>query len=152
MSARPTRCAQSRRSGFTLVELLVVLSILGLLVMTASTTLQTALPALALKSAAQILADDLRATRRSALLQGRETSFTLLPGAYAPGEGVRPRALPDGTGIRLAAVRARPGAAPDVIRFFADGSSTGGRVELLLGKRTRAIEIDWLTGRVLVDE
>ncbi len=34
------------------------------------------------------------------------------------------------------------------IRFFPDGSSTGGRVTLAAGERKYLIDVDWLTGRV----
>ena len=36
------------------------------------------------------------------------------------------------------------------VRFFADGSSTGGRVTLMVGERSYAVDVDWLTGRVRV--
>ena len=38
------------------------------------------------------------------------------------------------------------------IRFFPDGSSTGGRVTLMVGERSYAVDVDWLTGRVRVLE
>ncbi len=44
---------------------------------------------------------------------------------------------------------ARKGAAP-AIRFDPDGSSTGGRIDLVEGKRKLEIGVDWLTGRVRV--
>ena len=34
------------------------------------------------------------------------------------------------------------------IRFFPDGSSTGGRVTLASGERKYLVDVDWLTGRV----
>ncbi len=38
------------------------------------------------------------------------------------------------------------------IRFFPDGASTGGNVELSLGEVVWRIEINWLTGEVVVIE
>jgi general secretion pathway protein H len=38
------------------------------------------------------------------------------------------------------------------IRFFADGSATGGTVLFKNGERLAAIKVDWLTGRVRRDE
>jgi hypothetical protein len=35
-----------------------------------------------------------------------------------------------------------------VIRFFGDGSSTGGSVTILQGERRSDVTVDWLTGRV----
>jgi general secretion pathway protein H len=140
------------RSGFTLIELMVVLSILALLMVSATSAVSASLPAMHLRSATRILADDLRATRRAALLQRRELALSLRPGGYISGDGDRPPALPVGMVIRLVDVPGGSAAAPDRVRFFADGSSTGGRLELRLGERHSAIAIDWLTGRVRVDE
>ncbi len=38
------------------------------------------------------------------------------------------------------------------IRFFADGGSNGGRVTLAAGTRKYDIDIDWLTGRVAIQD
>jgi general secretion pathway protein H len=35
-----------------------------------------------------------------------------------------------------------------IIRFFPDGSSTGGRVTLIAGNRKRLVDVNWLTGSV----
>ena len=34
------------------------------------------------------------------------------------------------------------------VRFFPDGSSTGGRITLSLAERRYMVDVDWLTGRV----
>ncbi len=38
------------------------------------------------------------------------------------------------------------------IRFFPDGSSTGGRITLELGENKRQIDVNWLTGQVEIDD
>ena len=38
------------------------------------------------------------------------------------------------------------------IRFFPDGSSTGGRVTLIGQGQTRVVDINWLTGEVRIGE
>ena len=38
------------------------------------------------------------------------------------------------------------------MRFFADGGSNGGRVTLAAGERKFDIDIDWLTGRVAIQD
>ena len=38
------------------------------------------------------------------------------------------------------------------IRFFADGSSTGGRITLKHGKTAWQIDINWLTGQIELDD
>lgn len=38
------------------------------------------------------------------------------------------------------------------IRFFPDGSSTGGRIKIEWGKYFRQIDVNWITGKVIVNE
>ncbi|MGA7117479.1 MAG: hypothetical protein WBY12_09835 [Hyphomicrobium sp.] len=38
------------------------------------------------------------------------------------------------------------------MRFFPDGSSTGGRVTLVAGERKRLLDINWLTGAVIIKD
>jgi general secretion pathway protein H len=38
------------------------------------------------------------------------------------------------------------------IRFFPDGSSTGGSISLASGRETHTVVVDWLTGRVRISE
>ncbi|MEI9984494.1 MAG: hypothetical protein WDN69_15580 [Aliidongia sp.] len=132
--------------------MLVVLGILGVLALTVTGGLSASLPALRLRAATRILADDLRATRRMAMLQEREATLFVMPDRYASSDGTRPEALPPGTRLSLAEVPRNRGETADRVRFFSDGSSTGGRLQLWLGERHSAIAIDWLTGRVRVDE
>lgn len=141
-----------RKEGFTLIELLVVLCILGLLVSSVPSGLSASLPGLRLRAATRILADDLRAARRAALLQEHEAIVRVMSDRYVSGNGDRPQLLPAGTRLTLADASGGTGTEADRIRFFADGSSTGGRVELRLGQRHSAIAIDWLTGRISIDD
>jgi general secretion pathway protein H len=38
------------------------------------------------------------------------------------------------------------------IRFYPDGSSTGGRITVSSGERKYLVDVDWLTGRVAINE
>ena len=38
------------------------------------------------------------------------------------------------------------------IRFYADGSSTGGRITVSAGERKYLVDVDWLTGRVSIGD
>ena len=38
------------------------------------------------------------------------------------------------------------------IRFYPDGSSTGGRITVASGERKFLVDVDWLTGRVTIGD
>ena len=38
------------------------------------------------------------------------------------------------------------------IRFYPDGSSTGGRITVASGERKYLVDVDWLTGRVSITD
>jgi general secretion pathway protein H len=59
--------------------------------------------------------------------------------------------LPDNMAISLVTARSeldtdRVGK----IRFFPDGTSTGGRITLARGERKYGVDINWLTGQVVI--
>jgi general secretion pathway protein H len=65
----------------------------------------------------------------------------------------KPRVLPERLELKLYTAQSevrdeRHGA----IRFYPDGSSTGGRVTLAAGERKLLVDVDWLTGRVSIKE
>jgi hypothetical protein len=63
---------------------------------------------------------------------------------------------PDGHGFRLdtGVVMLGPSVlvamTPRVISFAPDGSASGGSLRVQVGRKQRTIQIDWLTGRVIV--
>ncbi|HXC56388.1 MAG TPA: GspH/FimT family pseudopilin [Rhizomicrobium sp.] len=148
----PTRpCAAGsppREAGFTLTELLVVLAIIGLLVAAIPVLLQAALPGARALAAARTLANDLRATRGQAIAAGTATAvrFDASRQIYLLEPGDRARNLPNGVHFSLVSGK------PPQIGFFADGSSNGGVVFVGDGPLRHRVAIDWLTGRVAVDE
>jgi general secretion pathway protein H len=138
-------------AGFTLVELLVVLTLLALLLAAVPPVLSAVAPRLQLSATTRALADDLRASRLAAAEDAVETVLTLdlARRRYRHGPDARERALPDGIGIEIVEAAA---AERDLdragIRFYPDGSSSGGRVAVSHGTRRMFVSVDWLTGRV----
>ena len=144
-----------RQDGFTLIELLVVLAIIALMTVIAAPRFAGALPGAELESGARKLAAGLREARSLAVSINRDVPFTLSGGAnrYAVGANGKSRQLPEKLAISLVTGRAEvTGANQGSIRFFPDGSSTGGRIELTGAGGKRSIEVDWLTGRVRLGE
>ena len=140
-----TRCA-----GFTLVELLVVLAILAIACAAVAGVVHRRGPGLALRSAASEVAANFREARSLAIHTNSETIVTInldsrTVGAADGGE----YAIPQDLGVTLRTATSelkREG--EGAIRFFPDGSSTGGRVTLFADERRYDVVVQWITGRV----
>lgn len=138
-------------AGFTLIELVVVLAILGMLLALLPDELSVAIPGQQLRAAAFQMADDLKDARTRAVVSCEPTSVLI---SLGDGKSIANGAkrFPRGTVLRLDGTA--PGAlsgGEDQIRFFPDGSASGGHITLSAGTRTYVISVDWLTGRVDVD-
>lgn len=143
-------------AGVSLLELLIVLSIMAILA-------AVVLPLLGgsgvstgeLKSAARQVAAGLRVARSEALATHQETRVVLdlEQRTFRIDRDTRVHALPRPIEVKLFTaqsdlVNERVGA----IRFFPDGGSNGGRVTLAAGARKYDVDIDWLTGRVAIQD
>ncbi|HEX5795500.1 MAG TPA: GspH/FimT family pseudopilin [Geminicoccaceae bacterium] len=139
--------------GFTLLELLVVLGIIGLILAFVPGFVLRGQPDFDVEVAARAVANGLRETRSVALVENREQLFALdveerlfrTASMRAPVQMER--------GIELTFQTARSELLSESIgqiRFFPDGSSTGGRIGLTLDGRHAEVTVDWLTGLVAV--
>jgi general secretion pathway protein H len=143
-------------AGVTLLELLIVLVIMAIAAafvypMFGGTGVSTG----ELKSAARQVAAGLRAARGQALATRQETRLVLDldQRTFRIDRDGFVHALPKPIEVKLFTAQSdlvndRVGA----IRFFADGGSNGGRVTLASGARKYDIDIDWLTGRVAIQD
>ena len=126
--------------GFTLLEMLVVLVILGLvagLVLTRGPMRSAGLNA---RMAANLLAGALRSARSEAIADDRPVTVGINgPGGLVQIGAAAPRAM----GAVLV-----PPARPIV--FQPDGSSAGGQIGVAAGPVHKIVAIDWLTGRVSI--
>jgi len=142
-----------RNAGFTLLEIIVVLVIGVAIYAVLLGVPMRGTSGAELKAAARTLASGLRqaqttamATRRDAVLKvDLESREFLLPGEKEP------RKLPGHVDLKLFTAQSeveseRVGG----IRFYPDGSSTGGRITVSAGERKYLVDVDWLTGRVHV--
>ncbi len=139
-------------TGFTLIEMLVCLAILALVAGLASPLLDRTRGDAAIKAASRDLAAALREARNEAIATGQPGTFSidLAAGTFRVGMA-RVKTLP--AGLRLSLVTTsdnRFGDSTGAIRFFPDGSSTGGGLRLVGAARRLDILVDWLTGRVAV--
>jgi general secretion pathway protein H len=138
-------------SGFSLVETLVVLALVGLAAGALPRLGGPGQAALA-RATAEEVAATLREARAEALRTGRpaQVVFDTAAGAFArPGEARPPRRLPAGASLAVEAPET-PGLPPGraAIAFDPEGGSRGGRVRVLAGGAAAGAEVDWMTGHV----
>ena len=143
------------QDGFTLIELLVVLLIMGALLSLAPAAFHRLAPGIEMKAAAREVAGQLREARSLAIRDNRETVviFDTEAKLYRIGTGTRAHEL--GQALSLSLVTATSERLDDTtgrIRFFPDGTSTGGRVTLSRDERKFDITVDWLTGQVAISD
>jgi len=139
--------------GFTLFELLLVLALMGLLYGLALPMLGSGSTGVDLKAASRQLAAGLRKTRSIAVTEQREAVLTLdVDGRNFSLTGdPKTYSLPKRLDFALFTarselVREKTGR----IRFFPDGTSTGGRVTVSAGEARQSIDVDWVTGKVAI--
>ena len=143
------------QGGFTLLEILVVLVIATLLFTLIPPLFSGALPGVRLKGAVRDLAVVMRDVRSQAIITNTEQTIHIdtETQAYHVGSG-KPSALPEGVTITMQphAEETRLETAQPYLRFFPDGSSSGGQFILQDGSRSYQLDVDWLTGAIQIDE
>ncbi|WP_158746991.1 Tfp pilus assembly protein FimT/FimU [Acidisphaera sp. L21] len=125
--------------GFTLIEMLVVLVVLGIMIGLVVAHGPSRSAGLDARMAANMLAGTLRAARSEAIAADRSVTVVVDGSAGTVRVGGRPARL---IGARVAA--GQP------IVFAPDGSSGGGQIAVTAGTVHKAIAVDWLTGRVSI--
>lgn len=141
-----------RRSlGFTLLELMLVLAIAALVLGIALPLMSSALPGVQLNGSARELAATLRYARSRAMATDTEVVVHLDLDQREVGltGSTKTIHIPQGLEITLDTAQSElTGDRSGAIRFYPQGSSTGGRITLLQGERQLRVDVDWLTGRV----
>lgn len=147
---------QRRRSrAFTLIEVIVVLAIAVAAMGLVATVVFRGASTADLKAAARTLASGLRQAQSVAMVTKRDALLTVDVESreYFLPNDTRAHRLPDGLELKL--FTAQSEAASDkrgAIRFYPDGSSTGGRITVQAGERKFLVDVDWLTGRVSIGD
>lgn len=150
VTPRRHREAGRRQRGFTLVEIIAVVALIALATTLVAVSVGTGLEGARIRAAGKELAAALRYTRTQAIVK-RESQALLIDvderSYQAPGR--KPVTLPRELEVKLlTAAEELTEDGVGGIRFFADGSSTGGHVELLREGAGWRIDIGWLTGEV----
>jgi general secretion pathway protein H len=146
---------RSRSAGFTLMEILLALVIAGLLMAVAVPNFGPTLARAQLYSATRDVASGLRHARGQALIRGKDAEFELNVDRHSYKVTGRNKAFSLPGQVRLSLYTTENETVDEGtgrIRFFPDGSSTGGRVTLEGGGQKRAVDVSWLTGEVKIRE
>jgi general secretion pathway protein H len=140
--------ARPNSAGFTLVELLVVLVIAALVLALVGTSISRSISGAEMRTAARKMAASMRYTRTRAILDKKEQIFLVDAESrsyLAPSR--KAVELPEGMEVLLTTARSELTAeSVGGIRFYPDGGSTGGSVELDTNGRIYRINVAWLTG------
>jgi len=140
-------------AGFTLFEMLVVLAIIGLVVALALPNLRGPPDNLRLEAAARTVASALRLSRSQAIARNADVVLTIDADRRIFESSTGPAIQLDHE-ISVEFIFAAPerrGRAAGGIRFFPDGTSSGGDIVLTLDKRRASISVNWLTGEARLD-
>ena len=143
------------QKGFTLLEVMMVL-VLAAIIYALMLAVPTRGSSMAdLKASARVLASGLRQAQTMAMATRQDAVLTLDLDArefLLPGEK-EPRKLPDGIDLKLYTAQSEVTSdKKGAIRFYPDGSSTGGRITVASGERKYLVDVDWLTGRVTIGD
>lgn len=140
--------------GFSLLELMAVLILIAIAVTIASVSFANSLSSARVQAVSRDLVAALRYTRGQAIVKGQQKTLDvdLEDMSYtAPGKSAVK--FPDKVEIKLLTaqnelIHDRAGR----IRFYPDGSSTGGHVSVIAGTREWRVNVGWLTGEVDLEE
>jgi general secretion pathway protein H len=146
------RARRNADAGFTLLEVLVVLAVLGMALTLFAVRGNPVSPAVQARAAARDISEALRAAHAEAVATNRSIFFVIdvANRDYRWGREA-PHTVPPG--VRLALLTSRDElvtSSVGKIRFDPDGGASGGRVTVDGGGRAWWVGVDWLSGRVSV--
>jgi general secretion pathway protein H len=135
--------------GYTLLETLVVLGLLSM-IMSLSLTTHPLGSRRSLESISTEIATLLQSAKIRAISQNAERTIVIDPltRTLSAGSSDEPVMLGADVGIAVLTARRDVKEGRAVIRFYPDGTTTGGTVQLKRGDRIVSIHLNWLTGQI----
>jgi len=145
--------SSAKRQGFTLLELLVVLGITALLLAIVPPFLPNVMDTMEVRTAIRDLSAALRQARGKAIASRASVplSIDVEKKSFELAGLTRHLPLPPEAKIGLISAQSEQiGESSGAIRFYPDGSATGGRINLEYRDTNYVIDVSWLTGAVKV--
>jgi len=143
----------NKSKGFTLIELTVVLLISVLAVSAIAINISSGNESAQLKADSRALVSALRYARGQALITGKQVTVAidLSDNSYKISNRKKTYFIAKEIEMTLLIAESEfDGDEVGEIRFFADGSSTGGRITMEWGEQLQQIDINWLTAQVKI--
>lgn len=141
-------------SGFTLLELMIVLAIMVLGFAAVAVNFSSGNDSMAIKAAARDLTSGLRYMRSQAMISHTQATldFNLSNNSYSLTGQNKIYEIPENIDVTVSTAKDELHDGIAHLRFFPDGSSIGGRIKLEKNKLAQEININWLTGHVTLEE
>jgi general secretion pathway protein H len=143
------------QAGFTLLEIVIVIALGAVMYALILSSPIGKASAADLKSAARSIAAGLRTAQTTAMATRRDATLTvdMESREYVTSGEHDVRTLPKNIDLKLFTAQTEvENEHRGSIRFYPDGSSTGGRITVSSGERKYLVDVDWLTGRVAINE
>ena len=144
-----------RQRGFSLLEVIVVITIIGLAYVLLPKMVFSGVSGAELRANARAVATGLRIARDVAINTKREAvlSLDMENRQFTLPNNAKLHKLHELLDVKLYTAQADLiSEKVGTIRFFPDGSSNGGRVTVGTGERGFEIDVDWLTGHVTIKD
>ena len=144
-----------RERGFSLLEVIVVITIIGLAYVLLPKMVFSGVSGAELRANARAVATGLRIARDVAINTKREAvlSLDMENRQFTLPNNAKLHKLHELLDVKLYTAQADLiSEKVGTIRFFPDGSSNGGRVTVGTGERGFEIDVDWLTGHVTIND
>lgn len=142
--------SKARHTGFTLLEILVVMVMIVIVMSVFSSSMMKSLDKAKIRAVSKDLVSAIRYTRGQAIVKHEQKtiSFNVENKTY---KAPRKKLVEIPDAMEIYVYTADSEIADDSIgsiRFFSDGSSTGGWVKLIHGNKIWKINVNWLTGEI----
>ncbi len=132
------------------MELLVVLTLVGMMFGLVAFSLARGVSSAEIRNASKEIAASLRYTRSLSIRSREQQTFVVdIENRTWQAGNRNPEPFPREMDITILTARSElTGENAGGIRFFPDGSSTGGRVTLTADEREWQVGVEWLTGEI----